>query len=139
MSELHTDLPETMRQVLSQLRRNLQARLDEQQLVLSLIEAHILHLVESRPGITALEITQQSGYDKALIARKIKALEEADRLNRQPDPNDHRRHHLHLTKAGQVCCEGIAQARKKAHGTVFRGLSRDEQQQLNQLLGKCLE
>ncbi len=139
MSELHTDLPETMRQILSHLRRNLQARLDDQQLVLSLIEAHILHLVESKPGITALEITQQSGYDKALIARKIKTLEEGHRLSKQTDPDDHRRHHLQLTKAGQACCKGIKQARKKAHGTVFRGLSLKEQQQLNQLLGKCLE
>ncbi len=138
MNEVYFTLPDAVRHVLSKVRRSIQTAFDVRGLQLSPPEAHILHLVKHEPDITPLEVSQRTGHDKAVVARKIKAMHEAGLLLRTPNTSDKRRCMLSLTPAGLSCCEQIADARREAHSRVFHALSPDEQKQLAQLLQKCL-
>lgn len=138
MNNVHSALPETVRQLLARVRRHLQSALDTRGLNMSPPEAHILYLIQAQPAISPLEIATQAGCDKAFVARKIKAMEEAGWIVREKDEQDQRRCKLHLTPAGQQCCQQIEDARREAHSAVFHPLSPDEQELLNALMQKCL-
>lgn len=131
------DLAETLRQVLSRVRRELQKALTQRGLELSLPEAHILLLVHQQAQIGPQELSYQSGYDKAVIARKVKDLEANGLLVRQKDADDSRRFRLDLTARGRQRMAAVATARADVHQEVFRALSKTEQSELEALLRKC--
>lgn len=132
------ELPDILRQLLSKIRRHLQLALDERRLNLSPQEAHILHLISGQPGISPLELSVLTGYDKAFITRKLSGLHDSGLVKRKANDSDNRRLHLLLSPAGKRTCVAINSARQEAHHTVFGKLSRQEQKQLTALLTKCL-
>lgn len=87
-----------------------------------------------QPGITQEEIASITGLDKATVARTVSLLEGRSLVCRSPDPDDRRVNHLRLTGQGQQLLPAVEAVVDRLHGAVYRGLSRQEQDEACRLL-----
>lgn len=138
MPTIDSALPDAVRGLLTLLRRNLQAALQSRGLDCSPPEVQIAQLIDIKPGISPMDIAAQTGYDKSVVARKLRAMERSGLVIRATDPEDNRRFHLATTEAGAKHCKLLREAMVQTHDATFANLSPAEQRQLIALIRKCL-
>jgi len=68
---------------------------------LSIPEWRVMAVLAANPGLSAAEVTARTAMDKVAVSRAVNALIAAGRLHRTTAPNDRRRTHLALTRAGE--------------------------------------
>lgn len=87
---------------------------------------------------TQRELVAATRMDKVAVNRATKTLGERGLIQRAPNMNDGRSHHLALTAAGQALYAEIMPLALQMEAQVLAVLDDDEQTQLASLLGKLL-
>ncbi|WAC72664.1 MarR family transcriptional regulator [Roseateles sp. SL47] len=100
------------------------------------MDGKVLGFFHRHPGATQSDLAQQSGRDKAQLARLIKGLREQGLLTAEADELDRRQVRLHLSEAGLAVHRELRQASSHLSVQAVEGLSKEEQQQLMALLLK---
>ncbi len=100
------------------------------------MEWRVLALLALRPGVSANEISQISGVDKAAVSRSVHALVRRGRVLARTDQADSRRVRLTLTPEGQALHDRMILASLEREGLLLDGLSGEERDALFTLLGK---
>lgn len=98
------------------------------------MEAKVLGFFQRHPGATQSELAQDSGRDKAQLARLIKSLRDRDLLTAEVDAADRRNVRLTLSPAGQAIQRALRQQARRLGAQAVTGLSERERRQLLALL-----
>lgn len=138
MLAIDSALPDAVRGLLALLRRNLQAALQERGLSGSPPEVQIAQLIDAHPGISPMDIAAQTGFDKSVVARKLRLMEKSGLISRTIDAADNRRYRFATTAAGADHCQRLREVLLQTHNATFANLNPAEQRQLTALIRKCL-
>lgn len=98
------------------------------------MESKVLHYFGHHPGATQNQLAQDSGRDKAQLARLIKGLREQGLLEGEADAADRRHVRLSLTADGRAVLGTLRQQARQLNTRALAGLTAAEQQQLLALL-----
>lgn len=98
------------------------------------MESKVLQHFGRHPGATQQDLAQDSGRDKAQLARLIKGLRERGLLAGQTDEADRRQVRLSLTASGEAVLGSLRQQGRQLNAQAVAGLTSDEHQQLLGLL-----
>jgi DNA-binding MarR family transcriptional regulator len=99
----------------------------------------VLTLIAADPGVTQQQLVDRSMIDPSSMVSILDELEERSLAERRANPNDRRKHALHLTRRGKTT---LARARKVASsvaGDVLAPLDAGERKTLQALLRKLAE
>jgi DNA-binding MarR family transcriptional regulator len=96
--------------------------------------AKVLHYFGHHPGATQNQLAQDSGRDKAQLARLIKGLRERGLLDGQADAADRRHVRLSLTADGRSVLGSLRQQGRQLNARAVAGMTAAEQRQLLELL-----
>ena len=125
---------ERVHQVMHQFRSRLFQALRQGQHELTHMESKVLHYFGHQPGATQNQLAQDSGRDKAQLARLIKGLREQGLLEGEADAADRRHVRLSLTADGRAVLGTLQQQARQLNTRAMAGLTAAEQQQLLALL-----
>lgn len=98
------------------------------------MESKVLHYYGHHPGATQNQLAQDSGRDKAQLARLIKGLREQGLLAGEADEADRRNVRLSLTADGRSVQGSLRQQARQLNAKAVAGMTAAEQQQLVALL-----
>jgi DNA-binding MarR family transcriptional regulator len=98
------------------------------------MESKVLHYFGHHPGATQNQLAQDSGRDKAQLARLIKGLREQGLLAGEADEADRRNVRLSLTADGRAVQGSLRQQARQLNAKAVAGMTAAEQQQLVALL-----
>jgi DNA-binding MarR family transcriptional regulator len=98
------------------------------------MESKVLHYFGHHPGATQNQLAQDSGRDKAQLARLIKGLREQGLLAGEADPADRRHVRLSLTADGRSVMGSLRQQGRQLNAQAVAGMTVPEQRQLVELL-----
>lgn len=101
-------------------------------------QAKMVAIIGRHPGVPASKLIEQSGRDKAQIARVLKELDERGLIDRHPNPDDRRSQSLFLTPDGETLFATLRTLRTEVGTQMLAGLSADERQQLANLLRRLV-
>ena len=93
-------------------------------------------VVSGRPGATQREIAEILEMSEASAGRVIDRLCADGMLERRPKEDDRRAHTIWVTAAGAPVLDKLAKVAVGHESTVFAGMSEDEMDTLERLLGK---
>ncbi len=94
----------------------------------------ILALLQEHDGLQQREIADLLAKDRPNITRILDRMQKKRLLSRKTDTADRRAVRVHLTKAGQKIYPELEQIAIKYRDQAYRGLSKDDQQQLRDML-----
>ncbi|AOW12037.1 MarR family transcriptional regulator [Hydrogenophaga crassostreae] len=100
------------------------------------MDSKVLGFFGRRPGATQSDLAQQSGRDKAQLARLIKGLRDRGLLAAEADEADRRNLRLSLTAEGAALQRSLQQEAKRLSTTAVAGFSAQEVQALKALLDR---
>jgi len=86
----------------------------------------ILFRLYERPGRSQTELADPSLNDHPNITRLVDGLQKNGLVVRTRDPNDRRRHLLHLTTAGEALVNEILPHVVEERASIFAGISQTE-------------
>ena len=98
------------------------------------MDSKVLGFFGRNAGATQSDLAQQSGRDKAQLARLIKGLRDRDLLTAFADEADRRNVRLSLTAEGVAVQRALHTQAKRLNTKAVAGLSAEERQQLATLL-----
>lgn len=106
---------------------------------LSVPEWRVIAVLGRSPGLSAVEVAEQTFLDKVAVSRAVTKLIQAGRVEREFADADRRRSILNLSSKGHEVHDGIA-----AHGLDFEqnllhGLDDGEIEQLNTVMDRLLD
>jgi DNA-binding MarR family transcriptional regulator len=103
------------------------------------METKALGFFARHPGATQSALAQDSGRDKAQLARLVKGLRERGLLDAQADEADRRNVRLTPTAQGRAVLDALHEASGHLAAQAVAGMSPEEQQQLAALLQRVRE
>ena len=103
---------------------------------LNAFELILLSIVYKHKTCTQDKIGEITMSDGASIARSLKKLESRGFVLRQPDPNNGRRKIVELTDKGVEFYDEIRKPLQASNDTMFKGITSEEQTQLESILEK---
>ncbi|WP_119325728.1 MarR family transcriptional regulator [Companilactobacillus musae] len=103
---------------------------------LNSIESIILSIIYKHEGCTQDKIGEITMSDGALIARSLKKLEGHGYVIREPDPKNGRRKIVNITGKGKELYDKIRKEFQASNEVVFKGITSEEQSQLESILEK---
>ncbi|TFH87618.1 MarR family transcriptional regulator [Billgrantia azerbaijanica] len=86
--------------------------------------------------LSAKQICEATGMDKARVSRAVQALEERALISRQPSPHDQRLHELRLTEAGQALLTALIPEAQAWEAELVATLSAGEYRDLFNIMRK---
>lgn len=98
------------------------------------METKVLGFFARHPGATQSALAQDSGRDKAQLARLVKGLRERGLLDAQADEADRRNVRLTPTAQGRAVLEALRAASAHLAAQAVTGMSVEAQRQLTALL-----
>lgn len=98
------------------------------------MENKVLVFFSRHPGATLSDLVQQSGRDKAQVARLIKGLRDKGLLEGEADINDRRNVRLRLTEAAQAVHLVLDEQTRYLNALAVKGLSEGESHTLIELI-----
>lgn len=99
-------------------------------------QGRILHMLREKDPVSQRELQRQLGIQPGSISEILNKLEEKGLIERRKDEQDQRRVIVSLTDAGRR--EAAAWKDPDDNGKLFAALSREEQEQLKNLLTKLV-
>lgn len=93
----------------------------------------------SEKQLSMKEIERRFGVAQSTVAGIISRLEQKGFVEALGDSTDKRIKLVHITAAGEACCEDTAGLMAEAEATMHQGLSKKDQDMLNTLLRKVLK
>jgi len=94
----------------------------------------LMHCLET--GASAESLLKSISYDKSVMSRTLKNLEEAELIRKAPNPADDRSKLIFLTDKGVVLAKASMSAMQTWSEDAFASLSSKETETLIKLLGK---
>lgn len=130
--------PRTMVMVL-RLAKAIQKRSTEELLGMKLRQAMVLSHLRDVGGSTPQQtLCEWLWLDANNCVLMLNELEARGHVERRRDPSDRRRHVVDLTAAGREALRRAEQAREGLDDEVLAGLSREEREQLRELLARAV-
>ncbi|MFF4651726.1 MarR family winged helix-turn-helix transcriptional regulator [Streptomyces sp. NPDC001380] len=111
-------------------------RLEE--LGLTPAQAGLLRLLAAAPGRSQKEIAADLGMPPSRFVPFADELDRRGLIERRRDPEDRRRHAVHLTPDGRDLLDRLARAGREHERQLCRGLSDGEREQLLGLLDRVV-
>lgn len=99
-----------------------------------------LMVLAVRAGVTSpAEVIEQTRFDRALVSRTLKSLQQRDMLSLTPDPNDGRKQIIGVTKAGRKAFLSVEKVMQKRQEFIKSQLEPQELAQLMDVLERLHE
>lgn len=81
----------------------------EKELLLSLVQFHLLEILERSPGITAQSLAKKTGVHPSTFTQTVKRLERKGFMFEMEHPRDSRKKIFGITPEGKEACERFRQ------------------------------
>ena len=94
----------------------------------------ILGLLHDHGTLPQGELMRAMDVDPSILVTLLNPLETEGLVTRERDPGDRRRHMVSLTRAGERRLDEASRAQKETEDELFASLSRDQREQLRDLL-----
>lgn len=106
---------------------------------LSIPEWRVIAILGRSPGLSAVEVAEQTFLDKVAVSRAVTKLIKAGRIDRQFADADRRRSILNLSAEGRQVHDGVAALALEFEAQLIEGLDPDEVKQLDRVMDILLE
>lgn len=101
----------------------------------SLLEYHIIAIIQKSGQVSQNEIADALGVNKALISRQIQSMEKKKFLHRDSDPSCRRRNLLSLSPKALEIIPMLKEAHQSSLQDFFSDLDDGQVEELNNILG----
>jgi DNA-binding MarR family transcriptional regulator len=96
----------------------------------------VMTLIAADPGLTQQELVGRSMIDPSSMVAMLDELEQLGLAERRPNPEDRRKHALHLTRRGQAKLRGARRVAVSVTREALAPLNASERETLQVLLRK---
>lgn len=115
------------------------AREYAKQFGLSIPEWRVIAILGRSPGLSAVEVAEQTFLDKVAVSRAVTKLIKAGRIDRQFADADRRRSILNLSDEGHRVHDGVAKLALDFERQLIDGLGKDEVDRFNAVMDQLLD
>ncbi|MDX1506848.1 MAG: MarR family transcriptional regulator [Woeseiaceae bacterium] len=106
---------------------------------LSIPEWRVIAVLGRYPGLSAVEVAEQTFLDKVAVSRAVTKLIRNGRIDRQFADADRRRSILNLSEKGREVHDGVAKLALQFERELLEGLSEDDVAEFNKVMDGLLE
>ena len=132
--ELPHETYRVFRQVIEAMRQGLAVTVVPQSQTLTTQQAALILIAKRRGSVSPSRVSARLGTDGAGMSRLVDRLEAKGLVVRETSPTDRRAVVLTLTPAGHALSPELAQAFRRAHHKLFKGLAEAEMDRFRELL-----
>jgi len=115
------------------------ARAYDKEFGLSIPEWRVIAILGRFPGLSAVEVAEQTFLDKVAVSRAVTKLIKNGRIDRQFADADRRRSILNLSEKGREVHDGVAKLALKFEDDLLAGLEDADVDQFNAVMDKLLD
>jgi len=115
------------------------ARAYDKEFGLSIPEWRVIAILGRFPGLSAVEVAEQTFLDKVAVSRAVTRLIKNGRIDRQFADADRRRSILNLSETGREVHDGVAKLALSFESALLEGLDEQEIDTLNRVMDKLLD
>lgn len=115
------------------------ARAYDKEFGLSIPEWRVIAILGRTPGLSAVEVAEQTFLDKVAVSRAVTKLIKAGRIDRQFADADRRRSILNLSEKGREVHDGVAKLALEFENRLIEDLSEDDVKQLARIMDRLLD
>ena len=115
------------------------ARAYDKEFGLSIPEWRVIAVLGRFPGLSAVEVAEQTFLDKVAVSRAVTKLIKNGRIDRQFADADRRRSILNLSEKGREVHDRVAKLALKFEDDLLAGLDEADIDQFNVVMDKLLE
>ena len=115
------------------------ARAYDKEFGLSIPEWRVIAVLGRFPGLSAVEVAEQTFLDKVAVSRAVTKLIKNGRVDRQFADADRRRSILNLSEKGREVHDGVAKLALNFESDLLEGLDETDIGQFNVVMDKLLE
>ncbi len=115
------------------------ARAYDKEFGLSIPEWRVIAVLGRFPGLSAVEVAEQTFLDKVAVSRAVTKLIKNGRIDRQFADADRRRSILNLSEKGREVHDRVAKLALKFEDDLLMGLDDAEVDQFNTVMDKLLD
>ncbi|MFQ5609854.1 MAG: MarR family winged helix-turn-helix transcriptional regulator [Woeseiaceae bacterium] len=106
---------------------------------LSIPEWRVIAVLGRFPGLSAVEVAEQTFLDKVAVSRAVTKLIRNGRIDRQFADADRRRSILNLSEKGREVHDGVAKLALQFERDLLEGISAEDVAQLAEVMDNLLE
>ena len=106
---------------------------------LSIPEWRVIAILGRHPGLSAVEVAEQTFLDKVAVSRAVTKLIKAGRIDRQFADADRRRSILNLSEKGREVHDGVAALALKFERELLEGIDAEEVERFDAVMDSLLE
>ena len=106
---------------------------------LSIPEWRVIAILGRHPGLSAVEVAEQTFLDKVAVSRAVTKLIKAGRIDRQFADADRRRSILNLSEEGREVHDGVAAPALEFERELLEGIDGEEVERFNAVMDKLLD
>ncbi len=106
---------------------------------LSIPEWRVIAILGRHPGLSAVEVAEQTFLDKVAVSRAVTKLIKAGRIDRQFADADRRRSILNLSEKGREVHDGVAALALKFERELLEGIDPEEVERFDAVMDKLLD
>ena len=106
---------------------------------LSIPEWRVIAILGRHPGLSAVEVAEQTFLDKVAVSRAVTKLIKAGRIDRQFADADRRRSILNLSEKGREVHDGVASLALEFERELLEGIDAEEVERFDAVMDKLLE
>ena len=106
---------------------------------LSIPEWRVIAVLGRFPGLSAVEVAEQTFLDKVAVSRAVTKLIRNGRIDRQFADADRRRSILNLSEKGREVHDGVAKLALQFERELLEGIDDDDVARLNDVMDSLLD
>ena len=106
---------------------------------LSIPEWRVIAILGRHPGLSAVEVAEQTFLDKVAVSRAVTKLIKAGRIDRQFADADRRRSILNLSEKGREVHDGVAALALKFERELLEGIDAEEVERFDAVMDSLLD
>ncbi len=106
---------------------------------LSIPEWRVIAILGRHPGLSAVEVAEQTFLDKVAVSRAVTKLIKAGRIDRQFADADRRRSILNLSEKGREVHDEVAALALEFERELLDGIDAEEVERLNAVMDRLLD
>lgn len=115
------------------------AKAYDKQFGLSIPEWRVIAVLGRHPGLSAVEVAEQTFLDKVAVSRAVTKLIKAGRIDRQFADADRRRSILNLSEDGRKVHDGVGRLALEFEHDLLEGLDVEDVERFNATMDKLLQ
>ncbi len=114
------------------------ARVYDKEFGLSIPEWRVIAILGRFPGLSAVEVAEQTFLDKVAVSRAVTNLLKSGRIDREFADADRRRSILNLSEKGREVHDGVAKLALDFEKNLLDGLDEADIEKFNKVMDKLL-